>query len=340
MSNIHYFQRYHQKENVATNNTLLLFSRLYNESSNKFIDFINSLLGEELNSHLELINFEQQKKNGNSIPDGSITQNSFKIVIETKMDSAKNFKNSQLLNHLNSFNNEDQKILLTLSPTKMKHEQFKDLTEIIKEKDKSINLINTTFRDIVLVFRDTINEYDTTLIAIIDDYEEYCRSSGLITDNASRLRIIPCGNSYNLNMKYNIYYMPSSRNVGEHGYIGIYHDKKVIGIGKVKKRVNVTVENQKILKSSEDLNEDETNRIQNIITDSYKELDWDLGSCEYEYTIVDKFYETNYIKTSPGGIQGHRFQDLKGILKDNLDKKETLPTVEIIASLLSKKEWK
>lgn len=340
MSSIHYFQRYHQKENVATNNTLLLFSRLYNESPNKFIDFINLLFEEKLNNQLELINFEQQKKNGNSIPDGSITQNSFKVVIETKMGSAKNFNNNQLLNHLNSFNNENQKILLTLSPTKMKDDQFENLSKIIKDKDNTINLINTTFKHIVSAFRDTINEYDTTLIAIIDDYEEYCRNSNLIKDNVSRLRIVPCGKSHALNMKYGIYYMPSFRNVSEHGYIGIYFNKEVIGIGKINKRVNITVENRKIIKSNESLSKDELNRIQNIINDSYTKLGWDLGRCEHEYTIVDQFYETNYKKISSGGIQGHRFQNLKDILKEHLDKKGKLPTTETIANLLSKKEWK
>lgn len=32
---IHYFQRYHEKENVATANTMLLLSRLYSYSSDK-----------------------------------------------------------------------------------------------------------------------------------------------------------------------------------------------------------------------------------------------------------------------------------------------------------------
>lgn len=38
---IHYFQRYHEKENVATANTMLLLSRLYSYSSNKFFRFLD-----------------------------------------------------------------------------------------------------------------------------------------------------------------------------------------------------------------------------------------------------------------------------------------------------------
>lgn len=37
---IHYFQRYHEKENVATANTMLLLPRLYSYFSDKsFVEF-------------------------------------------------------------------------------------------------------------------------------------------------------------------------------------------------------------------------------------------------------------------------------------------------------------
>ena len=39
-----------------------------------------------------------------------------------------------------------------------------------------------------------------------------------------------------------------------------------------------------------------------------------------------KFYETNYVKDSPGGIQGHRYYNLKDILGV-----EELPQLDIIA---------
>lgn len=45
---IHYFQRYHSKENVDTSNTMLMLSRLYNYNADKFFSMINSLiLGED-----------------------------------------------------------------------------------------------------------------------------------------------------------------------------------------------------------------------------------------------------------------------------------------------------
>ena len=82
MSNIHYFQRYSQPENVVTNNTLLLCSRLYQHSAYAFNGFLSDLLGGvDIESGVQ---FAQQIKNG-SVPDGFILQNSFKLVIETKL---------------------------------------------------------------------------------------------------------------------------------------------------------------------------------------------------------------------------------------------------------------
>ncbi len=112
MSSIHYFQRYSQPENVATNNTLLLFSRLYQHSSNKFKGFLNELLDD---TDLEAgVIFNQQERGTGSVPDGSISQTSFKVIIETKMHQ--HFSVSQLSAHLSSFGNEEYQILLSLSP--------------------------------------------------------------------------------------------------------------------------------------------------------------------------------------------------------------------------------
>ena len=41
---LHYFQRYHSKENVVTANTMLLLSRLYSYDTNKFFRFLSNFL--------------------------------------------------------------------------------------------------------------------------------------------------------------------------------------------------------------------------------------------------------------------------------------------------------
>ena len=96
---IHYFQRYHTKENVATANTMLLLSRLYQYSTDKFFRFLNSLFFPE-NFEPEIV-FRLQEKSSSSVPDATITQESFKVVVETKMSDW--FYTDQLERHLLSF---------------------------------------------------------------------------------------------------------------------------------------------------------------------------------------------------------------------------------------------
>lgn len=68
---IHYFQRYHSKENLATANTMLLLSRFYAYSSDKFFRFLKSEIFSDA-FEPEII-FNLQEKSKNSVPDATIT---------------------------------------------------------------------------------------------------------------------------------------------------------------------------------------------------------------------------------------------------------------------------
>ena len=81
---IHYFQRYHKGEDVVTANTMLLLSRLYTYSSNKFFQFLKEQYFGDIVFEPEL-SFVLQDKSEESVSDATITQPSFKIVIETKL---------------------------------------------------------------------------------------------------------------------------------------------------------------------------------------------------------------------------------------------------------------
>ena len=126
---IHYFQRYHEKENVATANMMLLLSRLYSYSSDKFFRFLKSeYFSDSFNP--EII-FTLQEKSVDSIPDATITQESFKIVVETKMSDW--FYEDQLLRHLNAFGDEKYKVMITLAPELMEENKKATFEKRLKE---------------------------------------------------------------------------------------------------------------------------------------------------------------------------------------------------------------
>ena len=142
---IHYFQRYHAKENVATANTMLLLSRLYSYSSDKFFRFLKSEYFSD-SFEPELI-FTLQEKSLDSVPDATITQEGFKIVVETKLTDW--FYSDQLLKHLKSFGNERKKVLITLSSEPMAADKLVDFEKQLKDFNDTqiypVFHINTTF---------------------------------------------------------------------------------------------------------------------------------------------------------------------------------------------------
>ena len=115
MRSVHYFPRYSQRENVVTNNTLLLFLRLMEFSRSRFETFLGALAGDaDLQFAPEWLRIGQQKVADRSVLDGFIAQDSIKIAIETKLGT--NFNSDQLMRHLEIFERENHKLLVLLGP--------------------------------------------------------------------------------------------------------------------------------------------------------------------------------------------------------------------------------
>ena len=335
MSSIHYFQRYSQPENVATNNTLLLLSRLYQDSPIKFNGFLNDLFDDyDLESGIQ---FFQQRKGTNSIPDGSLSQVSFKVIIETKLH--KHFSVNQLIEHLNGFGNEENMILLSLSPKEpdkgLKDEIRNKVSKYNTKNNKSIRYIPTTFQKIVDKFNNSINDYDIELLNILNDYEAYCIQDKLIIDE-SLMRVVTCGWTLEENFQYNIYYDPANRGYSEHNYIGIYSNKAVRGIGKINNIITadkISNDQLKIIESTTTVTKQQEEDILGVMEAARHNNNWDITK-EHKFFCVDKFYPTLFKKNSKYPLQGTKFFNLKNRL--NVSK---LPDVEEIAQLLRAIDW-
>ena len=130
MSEFVYFQKYHTKENVHSSNALYLLQRVYHYSPRIFFNFLESFCEQDV--ELFQPQFMLQEKGAHGITDFSISQESFKIVVEAKEHYNK-FDFSQIERHLKDLSNFTQistKILIALSPRK----ENKDLVieEVIK----------------------------------------------------------------------------------------------------------------------------------------------------------------------------------------------------------------
>lgn len=335
---IHYFQRYHQKENVATANTMLLLSRFYLFSSEKFYRFLEStLFSGQINPGLSIT---LQEKGEGSVPDAIISQDSFKIVVETKTSDW--FYSNQLIRHLNSFSDEKYKLILTLAPESIKKNKLEEFKNKIDEVNLTLThkilYINATFEELANAIQETLDDRDVEMQDILDDYIDFCSSSGLISDSWKYMRVQLTGQSLDFNVKEGIYFDSNERGFRPHEYLGLYQNKSVRAIGKIVARISAEVKsNDEIEFTAEvgDVTEERKEKIKRAI-DFGEMKGWDLKSIKHRYFFVEKFYETDFKKNTLRAPMGSRIFDLTDVLNQ---KDIKLPETEEIAKLLRNKEW-
>ena len=336
---VHYFQRYKSKENVATANSMLLLSRLYSYSSEKFYRLIKTVLVQGLFD--PEISFEMQKGNGASVPDAIISQPSFKIAIETKLYDW--FSTNQLIRHLESFRDENYKVLISLASEPMDDKKLLEVNKQISEYNVKHNCkpyivhVNLTFEALANAVKDTLHEHDYEMISVVDDFFDYCYNDDLIKvpDSWKFVRMALAGTTIDFNMREGIYYMGAEQGYRPHDYVGLYNMKSMRAIGKIEAIVTA-VETPKGLECKAEkgvLTEEVKEKIIRAIADGDR-YRYDLHNHVHRYFIVDKFYETDFNKTTPYGPMGSRVFDLTQVL-GTLD----LPSVEDIADLLKAKSW-
>ena len=335
---IHYFQRYHEKENVATANTMLLLSRLYSYSSDKFFRVLR--LEYSLDSFNPEIVFTLQEKSEESIPDATITQESFKIVVETKMTDW--FYEDQLIRHLKSFGNEKYKVLITLAPELMAENKKKSFEEKLKDYNKGlINPIvhlNTTFEALVKAIHDVLDDRDYEMLDVLDDYLNYCYIDGLIpkSDSWKYMRVQLAGTTFDFNVRENVYYDNAERGFRAHDTLGLYKNKSVRAVGKIIARITAVEVDNDVEYNAEfgDLTYERKAIIERAMLDG-AEHGFDLRTVKQRYFFVEKFYETDFKKVTPRAPMGTRVFDLTEVLGT-----EKIPEMEKLAEELKKKEWR
>lgn len=336
---IHYFQRYHSKENVATANTMLMLSRLYNYSSDKFFSMLNeSILDFNQNGNPE-IKFELQKVSSKSVPDAVISQPSFKIVVETKLYGQ--FCMQQLENHLFEFQAEDMQLLLTLDPSPIDRSTQDNILQLLtdhnKNNHKSIHHRHLTFKDLIEAIENIIDPRDTDILSIFEDFKSYCISDNLIPNSYKWLRAVASSATLSDNLESNLIYEKESLNISNHGYIGLYSQKRINAIGKLYKTILAKEEFGKLVFKSElegeSVTPDEEERITKAINKGSSH-GYDLKNHSHRYFMVEKFYPTNFVKSSKNPIPKSKYFDLEELLQC-----KDLPSTEEIAKILDGKEW-
>ena len=334
---IHYFQRYHKGEDVATTNTMLLLSRLYAYSPNKFFRFLKEQFFGDVVFEPEL-SFVLQDRSAESVPDATVTQPSFKLVVETKLTDW--FYEDQLIRHLSAFKNEEYKVLITLAPVLMAQKKKRAVDQAIEAYNAAnktqIIHVNTTFSLLAQGIQDVITDRDYEMQDVLDDYLDYCYKDKLIVvpDAWKKMRMQLAGTTFAFNIAENVYYDSIDRGVSPHAYLGLYRQKSVRAIGKIDAIITAVSLDGALQYQVErgELTEERKQMIDKARQDA-KQYGYVLNS--ERYFFVEQFYETDFPKVSKGPSMGTRMFDLTEVLQ-----MDSLPDTERIAELLRNKDWK
>lgn len=335
MATINPYQRYSQKENVVTNNVLLMLSNLYSIGPSLYENYVNALC-EDNNVITVLPEFTQQSKGKKrEIIDGLMLQKPWRIIIETKLQNLDSI--NKLVKYTDSFKPYETKVLFHLSTTSYSDPKVKKIEKLIAERqvDEDVKFFSITYSDLIEKLEALVEENPSllSLKQLKEDFEEYCQFTGLLPSEHI-LRAMACGRSFDLNVKHQFYFDWAPRGYSSFNYLGIYKDKAVQYIGEVEKVIVANLVDDQleiITPDPQDVTAEQKERLTIAIKDTI-DNGWSIGE-GHRFFLLKNFEETDFRKTSKGGIFRVRRFDLEKEL-------EQVPaTVREIAEALREKTW-
>lgn len=320
MSRVSYFPRFSQKENHATNNTLLVMRHFYQASPQKIEAVLTELADE--NFSIGLV-FEQQIKLSNSVPDALISQLPMDIFFETKRggDLDQNQLEQHILSISQSVTHTSRKILFGLTKTPID----RDIQEQLESKAKfhKILFIAITFADIVRSLRSCCESHEIALCNILADYEEYLTEEGLL-QIGDVMSVVPCGKSMTENVKHRLYFELSTQpSKSQSRFMGLYSQKCIKHLADIHTVVSGVMQDGKFVVSKTEkgqLSDQEQGRIKAAIQEYTYFGNFALN--EHRYYLFNEIHETDIRKTTKGGIWGARVFNLSKWLDYNEPTKE------------------
>lgn len=212
------FSTYHNAENRVTSTILAVLERLSNPTLSAIFQ------GIEGESNFKMITFENQYKNGNSIPDARIFA-SLDYIIETKIEKDAVYKD-QLERHRN---NSKEAKLIVLTPD----ESCPDcITELARETSGS-KIIWCNF-DILYEILHTVKEEVTMIpneIFLLSELQAFFREEGLLNinlnDEQKTAVIVPAREAWSFYKEYGIYRCQENRYFMPTKYMGFYAEQSI-----------------------------------------------------------------------------------------------------------------
>ena len=312
------FSSFKKEENNITNYCGLMLRLIYEDNPKVFEEIINDLIEED---RVEVDpSFQQQTKEKDNIPDLTITQNSFEIMIETKIgdwhDARQTMKQLEALKE----NKKDIKICFLLSNEfrndDIEH-RFPDEYKFAEENN--IYLTNITFEEIVTKIEEKFDRLSKTIQEFTKEFREFLEGANWLETWVKRLDIINCARSIDV-VKNKIYVCPNMNGAYNHArakFFGAYANKAVNYIAKIKAIVVLTKDDDNEIRYNNS-NQDE----KELIAEAKQKIA-DNGISIHEtgsqvFLLEDMREDINLYKSSKGAIKWSKmYIDLGNISEMN-----------------------
>lgn len=310
MTKVSYFQRFSQKENHVTNNTLLVLRHFYTAAPTKLSSVLTQLVDDELEIG---VTFNQQIHSGRSIPDAHLSQDAFDIFVETKLGD--DLDHDQIKRHLEGISEGQDKttrtrtFLIGLTRNEILETHRESLSH--QAKKIGVNFAAITFSSLADALRKECESHETALRAVLEDYEDFLSAEELLTIG-ERMSVVPCGTSIDENIRFGVYFESAQRPTKVRSkFLGLYTKKAIRYVGEI--------EQVAVLRPRSDELEILELEKGMIGVDQERRLKQTIAECDYypdlkneaaRYYFTGKFFETNIEKRSKGGIWGARVFNL------------------------------
>jgi hypothetical protein len=302
-SSITLFSGYDQKENRTTNYCLLVLRMLYEENPKLFSQAISWLTNETAGGSVGVEFFQQQKRR-ESIPDGVIKQKAFTIFIETKRYDW--FYDDQLERHLGELNQEPGlKILIALGNfEQLLANRFERIEHLCETKYMgAIVFAAVSFEEFVQKIEEL--PLPKNLADTVADLRAYLDGTGLLPSWSNYLDVVNCATMYREILDGNVYLCPATGGHYNHRrcrFFGMYREKCVSLVALIRSVVDVTNPTSATIrwKNTDDTNDDliklATAAVQRFRPDRYP----------VRVFVLEQPVKTSFTKDTKGGMLGSK----------------------------------
>jgi len=184
-------------------------------------------------------------------------------------------------------------------------------------REHSVTVVPATFGELVTQVAE-LPVTDLGLRETLQEFADFVFAQGLVDRKEQFMVAMLTGTSWRDNLKYGVYYEPVDRNPKwqRAAFLGLYHDKQVSHVGRILAAVPAMRDDKgEIVFEKPEMGSLDDTR-QQAVRDVIKAAQAyypGLGGSRHRYYVVDAFNQTEFHKTAPGGMMGHRYFDIENI---------------------------